>query len=536
MKKSLFFVAIATLFIASCQKELNPSEQNSNNDTKCFKASIEQLSDSDTKATINGSNQLVWATGDKIGIYFDTLDPKNQAFSLSAGEGTISGTFTRDASGDYSKTDATYAFFPWQGTAYGDNNVYSGTMYFKLKDDIWGYDNGDMLTPLVAKISSSDDISFKHVGAAVKLTIKGLVSGTYATTMTVKDQQITGDYSMDPENAGSEAIAPVASNNTLNHITLHSWKSSGDFSWIFPVPELTKPKLKFEIVDNNGVPVWSRSLAAQANDLKRGEILIMPDKTITPYEAFSQDDACTWSFSGNINGSTWIDNVPMMSDGRYWILAGFTFKDGDQFKIRKDKKWDEAYPASNWKFTSEIKGAKDIIFDSSTHSITVVDHDFPYPAVEVTASIKLDDSSFADWALIPGSTNGSTTLKVASDATNLYFYIQRTSTPTSVWGGAGYVWVTLDTDNNASTGGSEAWGEKFEFAGLIYPYAGTSAEPAFNTSPGADSSLYGEIVGTTATYEFLIPRSKLPSIPSSAITVKVMGNKDMSTTSISRKL
>ena len=100
MKKLFYLVAAATLLFASCQKELSPAEQNKSNNLLTFKASIEQLADPVTKGNINASHQLVWATGDKIGIYFPSWGDghKNQSFTLSSGDGSTTAEFSRDES------------------------------------------------------------------------------------------------------------------------------------------------------------------------------------------------------------------------------------------------------------------------------------------------------------------------------------------------------------------------------------------------------------------------------------------------------
>ena len=439
--KQLFVIAASATLFFSCQKEVEPVTSDVNHEPLTFKASIEQLAEP-TKGTINDNQQLVWAENDMIGIYFPDFGDKNQPFKLNAADaGKTQGEFTIATAADPSGSSATVAYFPWWDTesfsttypSSSQTNVWDGIVYFKQKAEYYGYSNGRMLTPLVASITSTaDNISFKHAGAAVKVSINNLVSGTYHTKMSVTGKQISGDFHVNPANAGTDAMAlDAAEDVSKNHVTLHAWKSSGAFTWIFPVPELTKPKLQFEIKDNNGVTVWSKNLKAKSNDLSRGDILVMPTLDITPYENFVQDDACLWSFSGTINGSAWQDNIPMVSDGKYWILSGLTFKEGDKFKIRKDKAWDEAYPSSDWLFTSENAGSKDIIFNSETHEIKVVSHSFPYPESDLSSlsssSISID-GDMTDWTYINSMTSASTgtsrirSWKYFSDDSSLYFY------------------------------------------------------------------------------------------------------------------
>ena len=660
MKKLLFFVAAATLLFASCQKENGLlSEQSKNGKSFTFKANIEQLaengqnsSQAPVKGTINAINQLVWATGDQIGVYVndDGWADKNQPFTLSSGAGETSAEFAWDYTGVFSDKAAA-AFYPWEGTGSDKNNVYEGNMYFKLRESYWSYESGKMLTPLIASLNgSTDPINFKHAGAAVKVHINNVPKRVHSIGMSVNGQQITGTYSVNPANAGTDALTLVDTPDaSKNSVWLNIWNGSqAAWDFIFPVPELSKPKLSFQMWDENDVLVWSKNLKAQSSDLGRGDILVMPDLTITPYSQFTE--SAEWTLCGNIGGiNAWDADIPMYTDGTVTILKGLTFKSGDEFKIRKNKDWAEAYPGSNYAVNEDC--TKDVWFNNSTHEITLKDSKCDYPAPKVTLyfgingaipkSIHLSSSTLApgvawpgleltdkeyingkwyykhvvdgttvwgksisgvyivskdswntsgstinfntikteyyfeateltaieqlsdrpaavphtaitidgdlsEWSAVEGITAGNHTVKVESDNTNLYFYSSRTNASgdyAAIWGGGGYVYVSLDLDNDATTGDGNIFGNIGEFIGLLYPYAGSSASPAFNESPTgswnaspspysiANVVLRGVETSGTATIEFSIPRADLPTLPSDPITVKVWGNKGMSTVS-----
>ncbi len=551
MKKALFLVAVATLTLLSCQKEIETNDVKPAKDGFTFKASIEALSDADTKATIDASNGLVWAENDMIGIYFPAWGDKNQPFKLNAASaGQAEGEFTIASAADPSGATATAAYFPWWDTeglsatypSSSQTNVWDGVVYFKMKEEYYGYSNGRMLTPLVAPItSSSDNIAFKHAGAAVKVTINNLVSGTYHAKMSVTGQQIAGAFHVNPANAGTDALAvdTGAEDVNKNNVTLHAWKSSGSFTWIFPVPELTTPKLQFEIEDENHVTVWSTKLKAQANDLKRGDVLVLPARDIPLYSKFVQDAACEWSFSGNINGSAWQDNVQMMKDGKYWILAGCTFAAGDEFKIRKNKDWGEAYPSSNWAFNAGNAGSKDIIFNSETKEIQVVAHKFPYPEPDFSymsssSSITID-GDMTDWSFVATLTSGSDgpsrirSWKFYSDSSNLYFYfVLRKNRMTS--GNAlkiGFSWDDSGSYSAEDLKNLEATVEFYPFTnssqGTPTCVDGTINAATINGSAVTDAGIvaYGNnptsSTADDADYylEISIPKSKIPGLPAS---------------------
>ena len=103
----------------------------------------------------------------------------------------------------------------------------------------------------------------------------------------------------------------------------------------------------------------------------------MPALDITPYSQFSK--STEWTFCGTINGSAWKDDVPMCTDGTVCILSGVNLVVGDHFKIRKDKKWDEAYPSNDRYISSLEAGFKDVWFNISTHDITFKNAGCPYP-------------------------------------------------------------------------------------------------------------------------------------------------------------
>ena len=564
MKKAIYLVAVATLAFFSCQKqELDPSAKDEARKGLTFKASIEQLTP-DTKAAINDNNSLVWAKNDLIGIYFPDWGDKNQPFRLNAADaGNVDGTFTIATAADPSGASATAAYFPYDPIpdpvtatpAYpsdSQNHVYDNVVYYNLKSEYWSYDNGDMLTPLVASISSPDDnINFKHAGGAVKLTLNNLPTGTYKVKMTVVGQQITGYYNIPATSAGTAAMTvnSGADNTANNNITLNTWKSNGVFSWIFPVPELTTPKLQFEVTDNNGVPVWSKKLKAQSKDVGRGDILVMPAQTITPYEKFVQDDACTWSFCGKINGSSWQNDIPMVSDGKYWILAGMVFADGDEFKIRKDKKWTDdggdEYPdknSENWKFNSTNAGTKDIIFNSETKEIKVVAHGFPYPEVDLSSlsssSININ-GDMSDWTFInslASNNNGTGRIRswkyTSTDDTLFFFFVLRknrmsTANTLSIGfdytdGGAkvdnlnGYdTYVKIQPFTNASQGTPTCINGTISTANINGTDENGLTIKAYGLDP--DSSATGD----SADYylEVSIPRSILTGLPNKGTTV-----------------
>lgn len=392
MKKMFYFVAVATFALISCQQDEEPVNGVVKNEPITFKASIENLG---TRANMNSSNYLEWAQNDKIGIYVNNDNVwKNQSFTLSGNAGSATGVFACDDQ-DLTILNATAAFFPWNcpedGTISDYNNVYNGTMYFKLPGFYDNYSSGKMLTPLVASLENgSSEISFKHAGAAVKVTINNLPAGAHSIGMTVDGQQIWGNYQINPADAGTAAMAASGTDNTRNAVWLnYTNNSQSAWTFIFPVPTLTTPKLSFKIYDKNNVLVWSKNLKAQSSDLSRAYTLIMPAIDITPYEKFTTDEH--WNIRGTFN--SWGQTFMKFDGDDSWVAKNITFQEAGEFKISWND-WGDSYGGSFSKLGEDINGVQnggnisvpagtyDIIFKYTGRKIRVVSTgECPYPSM-----------------------------------------------------------------------------------------------------------------------------------------------------------
>lgn len=397
MKKVFYIAAIATLSFLSCQRE---EQDLSKNDVVSegftFKASIEQLA---TKGDINDNNKLVWAQGDKIGIYVNDegWNDHNQPFHLTSNGGSTEGEFAWDY-GTFDNPHAAAAFFPWDN---GNNVSYpSGIMYFTLPTDYSNYTSGKMMTPIVSSLSgSTDPIHFKHAGAAVKVTINNLPAGAHSMGMSVEGQQITGYYHIDPAQAGTSGLTVNngAADNTQNSLWLNidPADTEREFTFIFPVPALTTPKLRFNIYDENDVLVWSKKLKAQSSNLARADILAMPPIDITPYSQFNtiSEGSDGWVLRGKLEHNDWTYDVGAITDGTTYIVKGVkVVGEGNDCAVKikhPGSSWDGSWPSGNYIITSG-PGTYDIIFNPTTQEIKAVSSKCPYPDANVSLYFSID--------------------------------------------------------------------------------------------------------------------------------------------------
>ena len=548
MKKALFIVAVATLFF-SCQQEIEPSTPSANEKGITFTAVID---DNATKAEINSSNGLVWSQGDKLGIFVNDASwtDKNQPFTLEGAGGSATGTFIWDY-GNFDNENATVAFFPWNGTGSTANNVYDGNVYFKLPESYSDYTSGQMLTPLVAELAYDTEagkyetIMFKHAGAAVKVTINNVPPGVHSLGMKVDGQQIYGDYHVTPDNDTPGALAldgsADVSKNTI-WLNIPATEAEGEFTFLFPVPEVTTPKLSFMMYDKNDVLVWKKNLKAQSSSLGRGDVLEMPAIDITPYAQFA-DVSAEWTVIGTANGTNWNADIPMMTDGTICIAKGVQFAAGGEFKIRKDKAWDtEAYPSENYVVTNA--GTYDIIFDSSNGTIQAVETGCAYPEAPVNVGI---DGDMSDWASVPGTILTPTSsaaieqVKAYADDDYIYVYIKRAKIGSykDVWGtNQGYYYFDFDLDNNPETGSNpENSNGNFEAWCYLYVFGNENEFVASPSGSGHGMTIShvecaGAVSDDAIEVEVAFPRNDLPEISANTVSVSVRGNKGASSSLI----
>ena len=190
-----------------------------------------------------------------------------------------------------------------------------------------------------------------------------------------------------------------------------------------------------------------------------------------------------------------------------------------------------------------VEAGQKITIDFNAGTVTVEDGGPAFvPAITI-------DGNFDDWADIEAATNGNNTFKVTSDEKYVYFYSHRGTTGrySEIWDGGGYVYFWFDLDGDETTGESLNGKGPAEFVFFVSPYGGTAAAPAIaddfitlgygadcKPSTASTDNIVGKGVVTEegAYIEFSIPRSDMPEIPATEITVTSEGNKDMAKASI----
>lgn len=294
MKRVVCFVIVSFgVLFASCNKnevsELSKVER-INNPSIC--ASVQ-----DTKASLTSGTQIVWSSGDKIGVYLYDTDETfdygawNSGWDLTSDAGSATGNFEYSGSLDSRVKWGKAAFFPFQGTGSSFNNYYDGNIYFKLSTDYYDYTSGQILMPMIADLSGDANeqpshIHFRHVAGSVQLNLNNVPGFADAIGLTVTGQKIVGDDwgGIAPDAASPELAASTSTSAENNAVYLHFARANNDRNFVFnfPVPTLTAPELSFKMWDNNGLVIWQKSAPAQSNNISVGDVLVMPEITINP--------------------------------------------------------------------------------------------------------------------------------------------------------------------------------------------------------------------------------------------------------------
>lgn len=276
MKKVFVILAAITMLFAACNKE-NTIENTT--EVAILKATSEIL----TKATLNDDFKPVWKAGDNIHVYCYVTDgseytPWQNSFTLDPNDdGKLDGTFKREGVtlGDNVLTKAIYPEFDSNFSGDGSN------AYFHLQTS-YSYSEGTVFVPMLA-VSSAEaphDLSFKQVGGAVKVTLKGVPASATKVTLTC-DKDIAGWYTIATSQVGTGVISTPNENTGSKSVSFTFAEASNkrDMVFYFPTPAVSSPKFTISL-SNDSSEFWSKTTPSAQPNIERGTLLEMPAITV----------------------------------------------------------------------------------------------------------------------------------------------------------------------------------------------------------------------------------------------------------------
>ena len=493
MKKIFYFLAIGTMMAVACNKEtIEPASPATQKVTISASSEV-------TKADLTSSNQIVWALNDEIAVRLykgtaitgtDTgsgFEAKDSRWVLDAADaGKAQGNFTYN--GALGALDQWHhwgyaAFYP----VFDSNTGGDGKIYIHYQDYYENYESGRLLMPVVANMNYSPDglegrptdISFKHVGAGVKVTLKDIPAAANQVSLTVPGKNIKGWYNIDPANAGASAAVP--NNATLDdalstvYIKFATASSKRTMTFVFPVPVTELPdgtNIKLYYGDYpNDVVFWTKT-GKNLPELKRGELYDMgeitvdkdPDANVTLYFGLTLTDETGLKFCSEALGTAaWPGSDIDMTD--YEVIAG---KKYFKYTLKASDVWGKK--PSVLFYATTVSGAWDTYSQPLTADFTKAKKAYYFDVVKGTSFTQLAgrpkeptisiDGTFSDWSSLEGTevsgSKNKTIMKAYSDGTLLFIYLKVTPVDPYTIDLAQDNWCRFyfDKDNKESTGSS----------------------------------------------------------------------------------
>lgn len=319
--KKLYYITLSIALVAmvACGKESLSTLKEDNQiasqeDVILDYPTISVKAEETTKATLNGSLRVEWQTGDKIGVRvykgttYDGTDSGSSYpaqdidWNLSKGEGTTNAAFTSSVALDQYHHWSYAAFYPANDgkgldSETGGNNISNDTkrVYFHYQASYDNYVFGSTLMPMVANLNTDgldkrpENISFKHVGGAVIITLNNVPAAANKISLTA-NQTITGWGSVNPANAGTASIAsgdlgnPKGSTVTLSFAAGTDTRNGLVFN--FPVPTLTAPTITIRLYHDNTL-LWEKTTPNAQPDVPRKGCLQMPALSVPDMDYYT---------------------------------------------------------------------------------------------------------------------------------------------------------------------------------------------------------------------------------------------------------
>ena len=318
MKKNLLYTAFALLACWACAKQTEidtPTPQEKPQEQEAVEghthtATLSFGTESDDQAVkgtfvpgFDGHLKFEWQEGDQIGVYLysNTLQnvpgaynvsgqygPWIAPFDLISGAGTGTATFRRELNDDLGETYGNVAIYPntpGSSFAYSSDET-KGTLTYCLPDmytDLTQLDTVRM--PMVAVLDMSGegdkhDFTLKHVGGAVKITLKNVPAGAKYFKLWAVGQNISGKFTINLSAVGTGTLSYASDGKNTVELQLKEGVAREELDVYFPVPagEYT---LGIGVYGDN--VTYLDKTASRANTIGRGKILRMPAITLEDY-------------------------------------------------------------------------------------------------------------------------------------------------------------------------------------------------------------------------------------------------------------
>lgn len=369
MKKIAFFSFILGALAISCNKESVDNTTIPATGVISLTASVED----NTKATINGDDQVVWTEGDQIcvrlykgtaigfvspgvGLTYDDYQSWDAPFDLTAGAGTTKGTFSNDTQTGIPGVHWSFAaFYPKFDSNFGQEGE-DVKVYFHLQEQYLNYTSGRFLTPLVADLNTDGldktptNIIFRQTAGTIMIKLQNIPAGINKFGLSIAGKSIVGwDGGIIPADAGTAAITSLSgvAGAPVYFQFPASYSNTSEYVFYVPVPVVDAPVITAALYLNNDL-AWSKTTTKTQPNVGRGTLLelgALDLDTVAPALATDYNQgklpelADTWSIVGPAIGVDWDSDVDLYPIGTTnWYYVANQAMNGE-FKFRKAHGW-----------------------------------------------------------------------------------------------------------------------------------------------------------------------------------------------------
>lgn len=292
MKKifgNIFMLAVACSMTAGCMVEEQPKDEVA--DVKVsFRAEIQD--DVTTRTSLGHVNQILWSSGDEIVVFEKNINASRHTL-VGSSAGSSLGEFTPATAPEEGRVMShNVAFYPYceaSCTEAGKTSYVFTDIYFPAQQTYVEGSFAQKSFPMVA-VSEDEELTFRNVGGALKLQLKGNCAVQTITVTGNDNEYIAGKADVfvytdgtAPEYEDRTAPAVKMQSNALKAVTLNcngtvlNSDKATDFILILP-PVTFEDGFTVNIKDVDGN---EKTVTAKvSNTVRRSAILKMPEITI----------------------------------------------------------------------------------------------------------------------------------------------------------------------------------------------------------------------------------------------------------------
>ena len=354
MKKYFFYGMLLAMGMASCSKAASEGE--------ALEPSIEQLPDgsrritlyadsdpiqeTDTKTTYASDQTFSWVAGDKISVLFHNSSDEPVWVDFEASTSAASSSFTATVSGELTLGAPTSGTF-WALYPANANHVYTDDdhIQFYLPDT---HEGTTARIPMIAKATGTPAFHFRHLGGALKITVKNIRSEVSNIRVQFNShgwsgaKYVAGLFDVqDPGTSTPTILGTPSTEYVATYITNATAAVDGSHNAVvyIPLPKFEVwPSIEFSVYDaDKNVVLYNKTMTSGGLQfyVRRQQICRLNDLTLADVDRSSkiQVDGYfdEWGTADGVVSKTWpgtVDTQPfelkVASDGtNIWFYHAF---------------------------------------------------------------------------------------------------------------------------------------------------------------------------------------------------------------------